>query len=97
MKYKQKPGRDLALLRSELLRLMGFIERLDVDVAASADWGALRAAVAQATRKSELRRAEDPVDAVLCAYIARFATDRPADVTVYGEPATGCIVTPTLR
>jgi predicted RNase H-like nuclease len=41
-------------------------------------------------------RAEDPVDAVLCAYIARFAALRPDDVTVYGDTATGAIVTPTL-
>jgi predicted RNase H-like nuclease len=53
--------------------------------------------VRAATRKSELRRAEDPIDAVLCAYIARYAATRPQDVTVYGETATGCIVTPTLR
>lgn len=96
LKYKQKQGRDVTLLRSELLRLMGFIEGLDgLDVAASADWAALKTTVENATRKSELRRAEDPVDAVLCAYIARYATERPDDVTVYGEAADGCIVTPT--
>jgi predicted RNase H-like nuclease len=33
---------------------------------------------------------------VLCAYIARFASSRPADVTIYGDVETGCIVTPTL-
>ena len=43
------------------------------------------------------RRVEDPVDAVVCAYIARYAAMRPDDVTIYGEPATGCIVTPALR
>lgn len=95
LKYKQKPGRDIALLRSELLRLIGFIEGLDVDLTASADWSALKATVERATRKSDLRRAEDPVDAVLCAYLARFATVRPEDVTVYGDSDEGCIVTPT--
>ena len=98
LKYKQKTGRDVAGLQSELLRLMDFIEGLDdLTVTGSADWLALRTAVAHATRKSELRRAEDPVDAVLCAYIARYATARPDDVTIYGDPATGCIVTPTLH
>jgi predicted RNase H-like nuclease len=98
LKYKQKTGRDIAGLQSELLRLMDFIEGLDdLTVTGSADWLALRTAVAHATRKSELRRAEDPVDAVLCAYIARYATARPDDVTIYGDPATGCIVTPTLH
>jgi predicted RNase H-like nuclease len=102
LKYKQKQGRDVAGLRSELLRLMAFLEGLrsaspSLEVAACPQWVELKAAVAHATRKSELRRAEDPVDAVLCAYIARHATARPDDVTIYGDPATGCIVTPTLH
>lgn len=101
LKYKQKPGRDVTVLRSELLLLIGFIEDLRtatpaLDVATCPRWGELQDAVAQATRKSQLRRAEDPIDAVLCAYIARYAHERPQDVTVYGEAAGGCIVTPTL-
>lgn len=98
LKYKQKPGRDFALLRSELARLIGFIEALPgLQVADHPDWRRLVASVHAATRKAELRRAEDPIDAVLCAYVARFATERPGDVTTYGEPDTGCIVTPTPR
>ena len=101
LKYKQKPGRDVATLRSELLRLMGFIEALrtatpTLDVARCQAWGDLKFLVAQADRKSQLRRAEDPVDAVLCAYIARYAQERPADITLYGDADGGCIVTPTL-
>ena len=37
-----------------------------------------------------------PVDAVVCAYVALFATRRPGAITVYGDFATGYIVTPTL-
>lgn len=101
LKYKQKRGRDVTQIRSELLRLIGFIEDLataspSLDVAACRQWAALAAAVGTATRKSELRRAEDPIDAVLCAYIARYAAHRPDDVTVYGDAFTGCIVTPGL-
>jgi predicted RNase H-like nuclease len=97
LKYKQKQGRELPELRSELLRLMAFIEGLDgMTVTRSEDWLALRTAVGEATRKSHLRRAEDPVDAVLCAYIAMYATQRPRDITIYGDTATGCIVTPAL-
>lgn len=101
LKYKQKSGREVAGLRSELLRLMAFVEGLhaaspSLEVAACPQWFKLKAAVVRATRKSELRRAEDPVDAVLCAYIARYATERPDAVTIYGDPAGGCIVTPTL-
>lgn len=101
LKYKAKPGRAFGRLQSELLRLMDLIESLataDVPLlaAASDEWRRLRASVEIATRKSELRRAEDPVDAVLCAYVALYAHRRPEDVTVYGDTDTGCIVTPTL-
>ena len=101
LKYKQKQGREVSGLRSELLRLMGFLEELrtaepSLDVASCQRWRELREAVQQSTRKSQLRRAEDPVDAVMCAYIARYVHDRPDDVTVYGDPATGCIVTPAV-
>ena len=100
LKYKNKSGREFPQLRSELLRLMGFIEDLrtaspSLDVLGHPGWTDLKSAVEIATRKAELRRAEDPVDAVLCAYIARFAAERPDDVTIYGEVSTGCIVTPT--
>jgi predicted RNase H-like nuclease len=101
LKYKQKPGRDVTQLRGELLRLMALVESLTaadppLDVGHHPGWAEMRDAVGAATRKSELRRAEDPVDAVVCAYVALFATRRPADVTTYGDDATGCIVTPTL-
>jgi predicted RNase H-like nuclease len=59
-------------------------------------WASLRDQVCAARRKSELRRAEDPVDAVVCAYVALYAARRPADVTIYGDAATGYIVTPSL-
>lgn len=101
LKYKQKPGRDLASLRAELLRLMTLIEDLAhadpaLEVSAHPDWRGARQAVAAATGKAQLRRVEDPVDAVVCAYVALFATRRPLDVTRYGDDAGGCIVTPTL-
>ncbi len=101
LKYKAKPGRGLDQLRSELLRLMELIEGLaqatpPLRVADHDAWTALRQAVQSAQRKSELRRAEDRVDAVVCAYVALYYTRRPADVTTYGDFTTGYIVTPTL-
>ncbi|WP_099020646.1 bifunctional ribonuclease/(p)ppGpp synthase [Mycolicibacterium palauense] len=101
LKYKAKPGRSVAQLRSELLRLMDLIEGLATATPAlrvddNPDWQRLRAGVERADRKSELRRAEDPVDAVICAYVAMYAAARPEDVTVYGDFQTGYIVTPTL-
>jgi predicted RNase H-like nuclease len=59
-------------------------------------WVELRRQVVAAQRKSDLRRAEDPVDAVVCAYVALYAQRCPAGVTVYGDFATGYIVTPSL-
>lgn len=101
LKYKAKPGRTVAQLRAELLLLMDHIEHLarrdpPLRVADNDEWLMLREMVETAERKSELRRAEDPVDAVVCAYVAMFATLRPEDVTTYGDVATGYIVTPTL-
>jgi len=102
VKYKQKPGRDVVQLRTELLRLIGLVEGLQDAAPATRvsdhdEWRRLKSAVRKATRKSELRRAEDPVDAVLCAHVARYATLRSSDVTVYGDAATGFIVTPRLK
>ncbi|MEZ0580303.1 DUF429 domain-containing protein [Nocardioides sp. MH1] len=108
LKYKNKPGRDLELLRAELLVLLGLVEGLGAaeppllvdghpggDVRTS-PWQALRADVETATRKSQLRVVEDQVDAVVCAYVALFAAREPGRTTTYGDFETGYIVTPTL-
>jgi predicted RNase H-like nuclease/ppGpp synthetase/RelA/SpoT-type nucleotidyltranferase len=101
LKYKHKQGRSLPQLRTELLRLMDEIERLGhatvpLRVADHPEWVAMRESVEKAQRKSELRRAEDPIDAVVCAYVGLYATRRPNAVTTYGDFAGGYIVTPTL-
>ena len=80
---------------------MDYVETLanapvPLHVTGHAAWESLRCQVRAAQRKSELRRAEDPVDAVVCAYVALFAQHRPTGVTVYGDSATGNIVTPSL-
>lgn len=101
LKYKAKPGRSVDGLKSELLVLMDGLERLahapvPLRVAGHDGWLALRRAVATAQRKCELRRAEDPVDAVVCAYVALYAQRCPTQVTTYGDVESGCIVTPSL-
>lgn len=88
--------------QSQLLRLMTLIERLDtatprLRVNHNVSWVELRKRVAAATRPGQLDRDEDPVDAVVCAYVALYSYHRPEDVTVYGDFATGYIVTPTLQ
>ncbi len=101
LKYKNKKGRSLDSMRSELLTLTALLEGLDeatpvMRLGDSPAWTALVALVEAAERKSELRVAEDQVDAVVCAYVARYAVHRPDDLTVYGDAAAGAIVTPTL-
>jgi predicted RNase H-like nuclease len=87
--------------KGELLRLMTLIEGLDkatprLRVNHNVSWVELRKRVGAATRPGQLDRDEDPVDAVVCAYVALYWYHRPEDVTVYGDYATGYIVTPTL-
>jgi predicted RNase H-like nuclease len=103
LKYKAKPGRDLEQLKSQLLLLMDGLEDLaqagEDGVPLRVDcpeWAELRRQVLAAQRKSELRRAEDPIDAAVCAYVALYAERRPADITTYGDSATGYILTPSL-
>ena len=101
LKFKDKKGRKFEKMQSELLRLMTLIEGLKdanppLRVAAHDDWQRLRRSVETATRKSDLGKSEDPVDSVLCAYVALFSVRRPDDVTVYGHVDTGYILTPTL-
>jgi predicted RNase H-like nuclease/ppGpp synthetase/RelA/SpoT-type nucleotidyltranferase len=91
--YKDKRGRDLEHLRSEMLRAMGLVERV---VTTDEAWSGLRETVVGATRKSQLRVVEDQVDAVVCAYVAWFADRHPDRVTAYGDDETGIIVTPSL-
>jgi predicted RNase H-like nuclease/ppGpp synthetase/RelA/SpoT-type nucleotidyltranferase len=93
LKYKQKRGRDLELLRGELLTLMTHVETL---VTTDGAWAGLRTAVEGATRKSELRVVEDQVDAVVCAYVALFAERWPERTATYGDFDNGYIVTPAL-
>ncbi|MGV0835440.1 DUF429 domain-containing protein [Mycolicibacterium thermoresistibile] len=101
LKYKRRAHRSTADRRSELRKLMSLLEGLHtadpaLHVGGHPGWLTLRRQVTAATKAAQLDRAEDPVDAVLCAYIALFAQHRPGDVVVYGDGDTGYIVTPRL-
>ncbi|RYU10180.1 DUF429 domain-containing protein [Nocardioides iriomotensis] len=101
LKYKNKPGRTLPQLRSALLDLMHRLEGLadapaPLRLTQHDAWRDLVSMVERAERKSDLRRVEDQVDAVVCAYVALFAVRRPELTTTYGDADTGAIVTPTL-
>ena len=98
LKYKRG---DFPTRRAELLRLTDLIEELanfdpQLRVKHLPDWAQLRNIVAAATKPVHLQRAEDPVDAVVCAYIALYRDRRPGDVTMYGDFASGYVITPTL-
>jgi len=80
--------------------LMAYIEGLDnasprLRVNRNPAWVELHKRVQTATKPSQLDRDEDPVDAVVCAYVALFQFHRPEDITIYGDFETGYIVTPT--
>lgn len=99
IKYKRGRFDDR---RRGLLQLMTLIEGLDtatkrLRVRRNPAWTEARERVEAATRPSQLDREEDPVDAVVCAYVGLYVHTRPQDVTVYGDYATGYLVTPTLR
>lgn len=98
LKYKKGEVEDR---RRELLQLMTLIEGLDkatprLRVNHNVAWVELRNRIAAATRQVQLDRDEDPVDAVICAYVALYRFHRPHDVTTYGDFASGYIITPTL-
>ncbi|MCP9271420.1 bifunctional ribonuclease/(p)ppGpp synthase [Mycolicibacterium arenosum] len=98
LKYKRGAFEDR---QRELLKLMTHIDDLDratprLRANRSVTWVELRRRIEAATRPVQLDRDEDLVDAVLCAYVALFWDTRPEDVTIYGEFASGAIVTPSL-
>lgn len=100
LKYKRR-NRDAAHRKSELWKLLTHIESLeDRDPAlrlhGSRDWIQLRAKTESAIRPFELNACEDPLDAVICAYVGLYSHHRPDDVTTYGDFETGYVVTPTL-
>ena len=101
LKYKQRSTRPFPQVHAETFRLIALLEGLEhaplpLRLARNADWTALVAGVTGATRKSDLRRAEDQLDAVICAYVAMLAATHPRSTTTYGDADTGYIITPTL-
>ena len=101
LKYKGGRGRLVEDRKAALLRLMALIDGLaeatpPLTVSCWPGWTGLRDTVKAATRPVQLDRAEDPVDAVICAYVAMYAHRRPDDVVTYGDVDTGYIVTPAL-
>jgi predicted RNase H-like nuclease len=64
-------------------------------VAASPRWRDLRLAVAESATGAALDRAEDEIDAYVCAYVAEYYwTHGTARCRVVGDLESGYIVTP---
>jgi predicted RNase H-like nuclease len=100
LKYKARV-RDALVRKSELEKLIRFITGLQqanpaLHLDGHPDWVQLCADTAAALRPFQLSACEDPIDAVLCAYVALYAERRPDDVKTYGDFAAGYIVTPRL-
>lgn len=95
--YKNKSGRTLESLRDAFGRLLSLMESRvgELQLARSARWAELRAIAGSATRKVDLDRIEDEVDAILCAHLAhRWHRDGRTGNEVFGDDAGGAIVVP---
>lgn len=102
LRYKNKPGRDVALLRAEMMRLVAMLESLadaavPLDVTTAPEWHQIRQAVDTATRKVDLSKVEDSLDSVVCAYVALLTARTPHAVRVLGNWRDGYIVTPVTQ
>ena len=99
LQYKAKPGRDFNHLHGEMLRLVGYLESLaeaspPLHLTATPEWQKIRKNLDAATRKVDLKRLEDAIDGVVCAYIAWYASTHPTRTRTFGNPTTGTILTP---
>ncbi|MEN3341672.1 MAG: hypothetical protein V7644_1076 [Actinomycetota bacterium] len=100
LKYKAKPGRSLAsrsLALAELLRHLESLRQADppLDVAAAARWRELGETVRSPGSGAELARAEDEIDAYVCASIALYYWRHgSARCRVAGDLEQGYIITP---
>jgi predicted RNase H-like nuclease len=99
LRYKPKRGRTFALLRAEAIQLLDHLETLHdasppLRLNANERWQSICSRVHTATTKAELRRVEDHIDAVVCAYLALLAARTPERLHVFGDAATGYIATP---
>lgn len=103
LKYKAKRGRTVESRRAEFLSCMSLLESLSaadppLDLTEFMPWLTLRRQVASATTGAALDRAEDEIDAYICAYTGMlFWTHGTSRSRVVGDIATGYIVTPVTE
>lgn len=95
--YKVKPGRSLETLRDAWGALLDHVDRVCGAVLRTDEsprWTEIRRTVAGATRISEVRAAEDEVDAIFCAYLAWLWGTGDERMIVLGDVRDGYIVVP---
>jgi predicted RNase H-like nuclease len=98
--YKARKGRTLQSRRAALLELLALIAGLAVPVLSGAPglmapdgtFERMTRELEAAPTAAALRRLEDPIDAILCAYVGLLF--RAGLTAVIGDTKTGAIVTP---
>ena len=96
--YKARTGRTLDTRRVALLRLLSLVPELDGSTglpcltAPVGTFERLTREIEAAPTAAALRRLEDPIDAILCAYVGLLF--RAGQAAVIGDAQTGAIVTP---
>jgi predicted RNase H-like nuclease len=93
--YKAKSGRSVQFRHAQFIRLIGHMEQLGALALDTSDsWERLTRQVQGATRQVDLDRAEDEIDAILCAYLAWLWHRDRSGMRVFGDALTGYIVIP---
>ena len=96
--YKARTGRTLESRREALLWFVDLLAGLPGLADPSGIFPRLRREVTSAPTGAALRRSEDPIDSIMCAYVGRLFQEAQLfpDVTtvVIGDAETGAIVTP---
>ena len=95
--YKNKAGRTLESLRAAFDRLLELMETHleELQLASSGRWADIKSVAASASRKADLDRIEDEVDAIFCAHLAyRWHRSGRAGNDVFGDDSGGAIVIP---
>lgn len=100
LKYKAKRGRTVGSRHKAFSALVGLLKRLAardprLDVTTAPRWAALEHTVATDGKGASLDRAEDELDAYVCAYVvAHLWAHGSARNRIVGDTETGYIVTP---
>lgn len=100
LKYKAKRGRPVEVRRNEFTRCIDCLESLvafdpPVRLSTSPSWLALKEEILAAPTGAALDRAEDELDAYICAYTAAYYwTHGTSRCRVVGDTEHGYIVTP---